>query len=617
MNGSNDAVPREEDDAIRKLGKMLNSDEPAELEQRMGETLREFREDLREHPYIIRQRRRSRVTAWGRRPTWRRFLLALAAGTGTVCVAVAVVLTLWSHTPTWAQVVEQFQSAPFCSAVVYVKEDTLAEPEQHELWLGSGGRVRIRVGTQVVFARDGEVPRAFDITTRGEVEPDYRAIELLEMLGGTKSFSLETVIAAVSGGEAIDVTPALNYQADISEDLVVFEVSSEVTAEWIRIWALRKSKLPVHVRVWDARDGESVDAVFTYSKEQPPEFFDPRSFASELSSGAAGSTNLAYALLKDPGGRPTTPQDLFKERAGYHVPVVRDVGITEDGAIWVVAARSSNSGPNGQWLFGFQRVEDDLGQEYYGVYSSSLEGSDGSIQVFVPLDYPFDERVPTELRLICENQYVPPGDTGALIGTVEVTEWKQGEKWPSSMLEEDFDAYGVLAAHLLQNKDWERLERYLDSTPGEPEKNERAFRRERLRLAMLVERGQFDEAVALGEKLLPLLEEEYLRWRGNLASPYMFNDYLIALAAKGRIGDARDLFRRIGEIERPLPGHLNKRAQEHIRKSMQVGFDSNLKHLAIDLSHQTELSAEQISEIVGVDVKTDERFKGYSGFFGD
>jgi len=66
---------------------------------------------------------------------------------------------------------------------------------------------------------------------------------------------------------------------------VVFDVELPGTPEWVRIWALRESRLPVRIRVWDPRDGETTDAVFEYSREQADEFFDP-----ELSLSANKST---------------------------------------------------------------------------------------------------------------------------------------------------------------------------------------------------------------------------------------------------------------------------------------------------------------------------------------
>ena len=211
----------------------------------------------------------------------------------------------------WADVSLQFQSVPFFYASIYVKEDTLAQPQQFELWMGKGGYSRMRVGSQVIFGRSGKITHAFDVRRRAEVEPDPMAVNIIGMLATPDEFSFETVIQSISGGKLVDITPAMNTQAAVSRDLIVFDAQSVVSPGWVRIYALRQSKLPVGLRIWDPAEGFVVDALITYSKEQPAIFFDPQAFAARL-SGPGSETSLAYLFLKDPGGQDVTPNDLPK-----------------------------------------------------------------------------------------------------------------------------------------------------------------------------------------------------------------------------------------------------------------------------------------------------------------
>ena len=205
----------------------------------------------------------------------------------------------------WADVAKRFRSVPFFSASIYMKEDALARPEQFELWMGRAGQVRMRVGTQVIFSQRGQMPRAFDLKKRQEVEPDPRAaeiIEMLEILEPEGSFSIETVIRIISGDELIDVTPLMN-DAVLREDLVVFDVKSETEPEWLRIYALRKTKLPVGIRIWNPCNGKCEDVFITYSKDQPDIFFDVKAFSTKLKQRHINEADLAYMFLKDPGGQ--------------------------------------------------------------------------------------------------------------------------------------------------------------------------------------------------------------------------------------------------------------------------------------------------------------------------
>jgi hypothetical protein len=211
----------------------------------------------------------------------------------------------------WAEVSLQFQSVPFFYASIYVKESTLAQPQQLELWMGKGGYARMRVGSQVIFGRNGQVTQAFDVRQRSAVEPDPLALDIVRMLATPYEFSFETVIQSISGGKLVDITPAMNTQAAVGRDLVVFDAQSMVSPGWVRIYALRQSKLPVGLRIWDPAEGFVVDALITYSKEQPAIFFDSRAFAEKLHEPGS-ETSLAYLFLKDPGGQDVTPEDLPK-----------------------------------------------------------------------------------------------------------------------------------------------------------------------------------------------------------------------------------------------------------------------------------------------------------------
>jgi len=215
----------------------------------------------------------------------------------------------------WADVAERFQTVPFFSVSIYVKEDATSEPEQMELWMSRTGQTRMRVGTHVIFGSGGEIDQAFDIKMRSRTEADEKTVMFLKKIGQADEFSLESVIRVMFGGTMQEVTPLINPDAVISQDMVVFDVELPGTPEWVRIWALRESRLPVRIRVWDPRDGETTDAVFEYSKEQADEFFDSEAFENLLGTGRADNhVNLAYAFLKDSGGKTITPAALEHEQ---------------------------------------------------------------------------------------------------------------------------------------------------------------------------------------------------------------------------------------------------------------------------------------------------------------
>ncbi|MBN2269811.1 MAG: hypothetical protein JXN61_04305 [Sedimentisphaerales bacterium] len=512
----------------------------------------------------------------------------------------------------WADVTERFKSVPFFSAAIYIKDDVTNEPKQIELWMSRGGKARLRTGTQVIFGDQGKVTRAFDIKTRAKVEADEHAGFLLQKLGSAKEFSLDSVMKVVFGGRMEDVTPLINPDAVVSRDMVVFDIQSTISPEWLRIWALRESRLPVRIKVWDPRDGEGTDVVFSYSREQPDEFFDPNAFAGLLRDSRGNSrANLAYAYLKDPGGRRITPEDMFED-SGFHMPQIKHVGITPKGAVWVIAEKASNRTPEGRVFYGFEEIADDLDRVYQEVYSSHRVDGDQSMEVFVPIGYPFDGNIPGKITLSCKMKDYEALGREPLVGTVELTQWKQNEMWPEGTIGSSPQELATTLAWQHANaKRYTGAERIIATIEGEPETDSAALTRERIRLRILVSQEKCAEAVELGQRLMPTLEDDYRRWKGYAPHPDAFTDYLRALAYTKRLDEVKQVWDKIKAIDPHIPDRLNKRARRHIEEDMQAGFKNAARILVPHLSREAHLTVEQINEMLQLDIKNDETFKHY------
>jgi hypothetical protein len=514
----------------------------------------------------------------------------------------------------WADVRRQFQTVPFFSAEIYTKYRATDEPTQIELWMNQDRRIRVRMGKQVIFGREGTVSEAFDIESRQAVEPEGRAAALIEKIGQTGELSLDVIVREVFGGQAQEVTPLVNPNAVVSQDVVVFDVTRPDTSEWVRIWALRESRLPMRIRSWDPTDGGMTDAVFEYSKEQPEEFFDPNAFRSLLqkSGTPAGRTNIAYAFLQDPGGKSITPAEMFA-RSGYHVPQVEQAGITADGAVWIIAARGSNRMPNGYKFFGFSRLQDDLGRQYHQVYSAHRVDGDRSMDAFVPADYPFDRRVPHRLTLVCETADYHPRVPREVIGTVELTDWKRGQSWPAGTIQaEEWSFRTQMARKHCGAKQYDKVERILATLAGQPEDSAAALGREQVRLRLLLQQDQFDAAVLLSKRLLPILEDNYVQPHGFMPSPYVFRDVLEALVLAGRLEEAKQTWQHLKSLQPELRPGLNPSARQSIAESIRREFDNCLRTMIPDLSRRAHLTVEQLGDIFQVPIKGNELFEGYT-----
>ncbi len=595
-----------EDEALNGLlHSALNSEVPSDVEQLLRGRLEEFRGrlDERERGKAVGFHR-----AWFR---WRR--LAWAGGVGGAAVATLLVLFVVSQSPvSWARVVETFRSVSFFNATLYLRDNALARPEQFELWRSEGGQVRLRRDRHVFFAGQGETIRGFDVVRcreidvadDSEVESARQTLQLVRRLVDVEgSFSLHTVLAAFPGDVA-DSTPLLNRDAGLSGDLTAFDLVSRRTPEWMRVWVLRESSLPIRIQSWDPRDGESMDVLFSYTRPQPEEFFDPEAFAAKLSQDKS-RTDRAYALMKDPGGRAITAEDLFEQK-GYHLPVVQEAGVTPEGIVWVVAGRSTNRRPDGYVFNGFSRLADDLGTAYFHQFVGHQVSGDVSLDFFIPYSYGYSVPQAATLELVCEVQHYEPDQPREIIGTIPLTEWKKDAYWPERFKKWrslDYDPRLTLAYHLYLEKEWERLEKTLALIPGEPEQSGAALRREMIRFYQVYQQtrgtsewNQGEKAYVLGKRLAPL-ELAQVQSGGKERFDGMFlGRYLRLLINRGERNEVRALF---------------KEAKPYLA-------EHDLMFLANTLSWEAHFEVGEINALLGTEIilgKTRNEFTGPRGWW--
>ena len=515
----------------------------------------------------------------------------------------------------WADVVERFKSVKYFNASIYIKLDLESAPELIELWMNKDGRVRILSGKEVIFAKNGKVVKAFDIKSGKESEADSRYAFLINNLGSSGEFSLQTVINTFSQGKLEDVTPKINSDEIISEDVVVFDiVYSDI--QWFRIWALKESKLPIRIKGWTSVDGELVDVVLSYDKQQSDTFFDPNAFEQYI-SGRFGENliNIAYAFLADPGGKDVTPKDRqerinaeFQEK-GFHMPVIKRAGITESGAFWVIADKAQNKMPDGWNFEGFSNLEDNLDRTYSRIYNEYDYDSDTSLSIFVPIDFPFDEKRPSKVTLTCNTGKYHPEKEPIIVGTIDLTQWETSELCPQlngSGIKSDLELKIGLARNLTDTDNTERFERLLNSIPGEPENNNFAYDREKVRLRMLLNNDKYDEAVILGDRLMPLLDKEYRPER--YLNPFIFNDYMKALTFAGKLDKAEETWKYIISIEPDL-NNVNKNSQKYYKDRLNESLETCLRAMVPEFSTEAKLTIDQINKIFGIEIRNNELFQ--------
>ena len=321
--------------AWKAVHEAFNTEVPVHLENQLQNSLNAFRQDIREHPYVRRLERhgfplRRNLVFFSR--SWARPLLW--AGMGLALVLTVSFLILANKPPTWAQVQERFGTMSFFAASIYKRNvnirdadialNPLVEPKLAQVWAGYGDRMRIRSGSKVSFIHKGEILNTYDLKTRSEAYADSITYDIVNAIGKSNTGTLDSVLTPFRSdivpesiskewkyGQLVDTTALVISDPIVSKDLVVFdhEFYYFKAKSWrARVWALRKSRLPIRVLIWvrDNFDGRLIrspkwDMIISYPKEQPRQFFDPEAFAAQLKDPAIGIESLLYMFHQYPG----------------------------------------------------------------------------------------------------------------------------------------------------------------------------------------------------------------------------------------------------------------------------------------------------------------------------
>lgn len=240
-------------------------------------------------------------------PSWHPLRIAAALLIAVVAFAAGSMAVNIGPRPTWADVVDQFGSVTGLQANVYVEEHAGAAPVHVELWMARGGLTRMRAGHEVAFGRQGRILDSVLLEDAPLSPPVVRARDMVRdfvgALGTADAFSLKTLLEVLPGSFS-DIEVLETQASTPSQDLLVFDMAGEDESGRVRIWALRRSRLPVRMLYWDPNTGERVDVSLAYTDPQPVAFFDPalfRALFSEMEDDV-DKAKAAYLLMDDSNG---------------------------------------------------------------------------------------------------------------------------------------------------------------------------------------------------------------------------------------------------------------------------------------------------------------------------
>ena len=183
----------------------------------------------------------------------------------------------------WADVAERFESVPFFNITAYIRKPA-TKTKKIEIWRSEDSRIRAHEGNKVFFAdfsKDKNKFTIFDRSTKKLVNSDENLLPgFIRRLCNKKGrFSLDTLTKSFPS-DVKGIIPLETADTAASNETVLFRAKAkEITPEALKIWALRKSKLPIRFFV-SPEDGY-IDLFFDYSEQKDAAFFDPAAFTNQ------------------------------------------------------------------------------------------------------------------------------------------------------------------------------------------------------------------------------------------------------------------------------------------------------------------------------------------------
>ena len=187
-----------------------------------------------------------------------------------------------SSSVVWADVTERFESVPFVNITAYFYK-TGTKIKKIEIWRSKDSRIRVHEGNKVFFtdfSKDRDKFTIFDRSTKKPVNGDENVPSFIWRLCGNEGrFSLDTLTKNFPSDVKGIITLETADTAASNEIVLFGAKAKEIKPEALKIWALRKSKLPIRFFV-SPKEGY-MDLFFDYSEQKDAAFFDPVAFTNQ------------------------------------------------------------------------------------------------------------------------------------------------------------------------------------------------------------------------------------------------------------------------------------------------------------------------------------------------
>jgi len=270
----------------------------------------------------------------------------------------------------WADVAAAMDRIPHFHAVMFFDEQRSSDDVKMfriDIFYQQPGVWRAQGRGYVQFQRDGGT-RLFDVekrqfadlaTTRQRLIPDEFV----------KQFETDGLLTAVLRTLFRGNVPAgepVKSAVEATRGIDVFDYASDPMEAWARIWVLRESRLPIHLKVFQPRSDDFALVVFDYSDPQSEGFFDPDAFEKAVKENGLRRPTQIYGAGSEPVGvKPRSSDQIYELSGGYTPGIVQQVVANDLGDLMVAWSHPDNVSPRGGYVReGFENITDSWGNSY-------------------------------------------------------------------------------------------------------------------------------------------------------------------------------------------------------------------------------------------------------------
>jgi hypothetical protein len=212
----------------------------------------------------------------------------------------------------WGDVVQAMQKVEQFHVLVFVDSPLTGDESREsilrlDLFHQQPDRWRAHGLGHVSFAIAGEKQRIWNAKKKKwagpkDQDPDILPADFIEK--HSKLGTLGAVLAMFFGGDVPAGAPVKSDEVASAQGIDVFDYAREASKQWVRIWVLRESKLPLKMHLYTPEADEFMLVTFDYSDPQPAAFFDADSFAAGAEKIEGDDDELLARRVYSVGSRP-------------------------------------------------------------------------------------------------------------------------------------------------------------------------------------------------------------------------------------------------------------------------------------------------------------------------